>query len=115
MIKTGAYFGQGGGNIVAGSFQCTGTEVELLNCTFIPNPSCGHHQDAGVVCPELCQPNWSVRIDDGPSTAEGRIELCLNGQWSSVCADNYFCEKSASVFCKQSGFSSSSKYTKLLL
>ena len=109
-IKTGAYFGQGTGDIVAGSFQCDGTESELLDCVYTSEPSCGHHQDAGVICPEPCEPNGIIRIADGSSEAEGRIEFCLNGQWSSLCADDQFCGKSSNVLCKQAGFSSASKY-----
>ena len=36
-------------------------------------------------------------------TREGRLEVCVNGVWGSVCASN-FRKSAAYVACKQSGF-----------
>ena len=86
-----------------------GNEDTLLECPYTAGPSCGHHQDAGVICPEKCENNGDIRITDGPSAREGRVEVCLNSQWSSVCADDILCDKSASVLCKNLGYSAISK------
>ena len=45
-----------------------------------------------------------VRLSHGRSTAEGRVEVCINEFWHSVCDDNFdFTE--AQVVCGQLGFS----------
>ena len=49
---TGAYFGQGSGAIWLDNLFCTGTEDSIANCSSsgFGIHSCGHYEDAGVVC-----------------------------------------------------------------
>ena len=46
----------------------------------------------------------SIRLVDGSSDDEGRIEICIDGIWGSVCGNywNYF---NAEVACRQLGYS----------
>ena len=45
----------------------------------------------------------TVRLVNGTLTREGRLEVCDNGVWGSVCGRN-FRKSAAYVACKQSGF-----------
>ena len=61
--------------------------------------------------PEYCGgqcTNGSIRLVDGSSAHEGRIEVCIRGYWGTVCA-NGFSNNEASVACKQFGLPQNSK------
>ena len=49
------------------------------------------------------QQNGDVRLADGPSSNEGRVEIYYDGQWGTLCDDswNY---RDANVVCKQLGY-----------
>ena len=44
-----------------------------------------------------------VRLVDGPTPNQGRLELCNNSQWGSVC-DTYWEEYNSRVVCRQLGY-----------
>ena len=49
-----------------------------------------------------------VRLQDGPNVREGRVEVCINNAWGTVCSDQFGFED-AIVTCTQMNFSSEGK------
>ena len=44
-----------------------------------------------------------LRLVDGPSSSEGRVEVCLNETWGTIC-DNGWTTNDANLVCAQLGF-----------
>ena len=99
--------------------DCAGTEERLVDCPHNPIDDCSHPEDAGVVCQGkwviLCidlftiqflqnsAPTCSdgdVRLTAGPIWKEGRVEVCQNNTWWSLCNEG-FDENAATAICKQ--------------
>ena len=52
----------------------------------------------------VCSTDWELRLVNGGSSLEGRIEVCLNGVWGTIC-DNSWDDTDAGVVCSQMGYS----------
>ena len=50
-----------------------------------------------------------IRVVNGLSALEGRVEVCVDGIWGTVCDDLWGVEE-ASVACRQLGFSPMGNY-----
>ncbi len=49
-------------------------------------------------------PHGKVVLVEGTNEYEGRIAVCVNGQWSSICKDSFWGPPDARVICRQLGF-----------
>ena len=47
--------------------------------------------------------NGDLWLVDGTSDREGRLEMCYNYQWGTVC-DDYWTQSSTNVACRELGF-----------
>ena len=47
--------------------------------------------------------NWSVRLVDGESDNEGKVEICVDGIWMTTEA-NYWSYSHAEIVCRQLGY-----------
>ena len=63
---------------------------------------------ASATTPVCCN-NGDIRLVNGSVANEGRVEICYDNQWGTVC-DDFFDSPEAKVICKQLGYSTVGKY-----
>ena len=123
--RLNAAYGQGTGPIFLDDVMCRGLEYRLIECVHrgIEVASCSHFSDAGVICVAgednghgcdqiyqfVCRSGCThgeVRLVGGANHNEGRVEICLNNEWGTVC-DQMWDTTDAGVTCRQLGLKSS--------
>ena len=57
----------------------------------------------GIFTPVHAASDGALRIEDGPSDNEGRLEIFHDGKWGAVC-DDFFASRDAGVACEQLGY-----------
>ena len=50
-----------------------------------------------------------IRLVNGATRFEGRVEVCVNGVWGTACDDDFWGVEEATVVCRQLGFSTESE------
>ena len=104
------YYSESSLTVAGSNVNCNGNENQLLNCGIdITDPSCDSDlNDAGIVCAPLltetdpsCE-DGQLRLVDGDTELEGRVEVCINRAWGTVCSTG-FSEDEAEVVCSQIG------------
>ena len=128
-----AYFGTGTGPIFLNGVRCTSSDSQLLDCFSRPilSSNCIHSADAGVGCEgkaysmdyqinnknfdfhsflSYAAPcaNGQLRLVGGNIVNEGRVEICMNNEWGTVCDDSWG-STDATVVCRQLGYSTQGK------
>ncbi|ELU01406.1 hypothetical protein CAPTEDRAFT_123144, partial [Capitella teleta] len=99
--RPGAYFGAGSGKIWLDNLQCQGDEGSLEECYhhIWGENDCDHSEDFGVECSK----DGVIALVNGTKIGEGRVEIFHDGEWGTVCDDN-FDEHTASVVCRSLGY-----------
>ncbi|CAM5081675.1 unnamed protein product [Eretmochelys imbricata] len=95
----GGSFGKGTGSVWTDTFHCKGTETHLGHCsvTALGASPCSHNNDAGVICSGHSE---SLRLLNGESRCDGRVEISLRGVWGRVLDDQWDMDD-ASVVCRE--------------
>lgn len=94
----------GTGSIVMDDLNCAGTESTLQSCQQSSTHNCAHSEDVAIRCAPP-----TVRLVDGATQCEGRLEVNIGGSWGTVC-DDAFGVVDASVVCLQLGLGSPDTY-----
>lgn len=121
-----SYTGHDTGRILLDGVTCSGDEDRLLDCPSAAFLSyrCSHSYDARV----RCQPrtgniilllrdvacyclllecsDGDIRLAGSRNPLEGRVEVCYDGVWGTVCSD-FWDRSDSAVVCRQLGYSSS--------
>ena len=88
------------------SLKCiTGRNIGCISALFFHNVYL-HSLYSILLCsaPNSACINGAIRLADGESDDQGRVEYCLGGEWGTVCADSSWDNTDAQVICRQLGY-----------
>ncbi|XP_019861855.1 PREDICTED: neurotrypsin-like, partial [Amphimedon queenslandica] len=109
-IAKASYFTEGWLPFHLYSVNCSGNESTLLNCSYSTTGTCYNIQDAGAICQSVgvaydnCT-DYTVRLVDGATAREGKVQICLNRVWGAFCKrDNSNYNVDANIICRELGY-----------
>ena len=91
---------------VVSAVQCDGSELSLLECPLsYLSPAISSPNDAAVVCQARSTvfSNCSygdIRLVNGSNQLEGRLEICINNVWGTICSQGFTADDAETV-CNQ--------------
>ncbi|XP_073726207.1 scavenger receptor cysteine-rich type 1 protein M130-like [Misgurnus anguillicaudatus] len=92
-------FGAGEGVVWMNRVECRGTEIHLWDCPHVlkNHTDCSHKEQVRLICADL-----NVRLVNGSSRCSGNVEVLYDGQWGTVCQDDWDLTD-AEVVCREVG------------
>ncbi|CAI8023577.1 Neurotrypsin, partial [Geodia barretti] len=100
-----ARFGEGSGQIKSRYISCKGIEHRITNCSYNTHLHQEDHSDDWSVSCDIgdCE-SGRIRLAGGDTEREGRVEICINGEWGTVCGKLWM-KNNTNVVCRYLGFS----------
>ncbi|XP_025083982.1 CD5 antigen-like [Pomacea canaliculata] len=100
-------YGRAPGEILRKYIKCSGQEISLSGCSFSPrDQTCDPLYTLGVSCDTGVSMVQTVRLVNGTSQYEGRVEVFKAGVWGSVTDQNFYLGRplynalAANIVCK---------------
>ncbi|KAL9964706.1 hypothetical protein ACROYT_G028382 [Oculina patagonica] len=92
-------------NIWLDDLWCSGNEISVASCSFRRwgSHNCDHDKDVGVICREKIPVIYVELLDGSGYPNQGRVSLHYNGQWGTVCDDEWDMND-AHVVCRMLGY-----------
>ena len=105
------------------TYSLTASCNDGITCNFTSevNSQCSETEKVGVFCPRNFASSETkncdsgvVRLTGGTRKSEGRLEVCLNNQWGTVCDDSWD-DRATAVVCRQLGYQTQGQQSVIII